>query len=253
MSTGAAIAGMIGKTAGSVLGAGYGNSYSEGYSQGGSSGSSWNSGGSQNSSWSNDISENWSNNWGNSWSEAFSRVYGREASAQDILRAEEANQLQQDLWLAQAIYNSAEAEKARQYQTEMSNTAYQRAVADLKSAGLNPILAIQNMGASTPVGAMASSGLATAHKAQTFPEQYSKSSSGSSWGGSSYGYSKGSSGSSGSSWENGGGSSKSWNYGQERSRSETSNNIRGLTQYAIGALENLFKSPNNSKKGNPKQ
>lgn len=55
--------------------------------------------------------------------------------------------------------NSAkhEAEKNRDWQEEMSNTSIQRRIADLKSAGLNPLLAVSSAssGASTPSGAQA--------------------------------------------------------------------------------------------------
>lgn len=52
-------------------------------------------------------------------------------------------------------FNSAEAEKNRQWQQMMSSTAYSRAVGDMTSAGLNPMLAYQQGGASTPGGATA--------------------------------------------------------------------------------------------------
>lgn len=55
-------------------------------------------------------------------------------------------------------FNAAQAEVQRQYQTQMSNTAYQRASADMKAAGLNPMMMFGSGGpSSTPVGGMASS------------------------------------------------------------------------------------------------
>lgn len=159
----------------------------------------------QNNSWSESQGQAIEDSWGGGWSsgatasqavsDAYSRVYGREASAEDILRAKEANMLQAEFLAQQQEYNSKEARLQRDWQEYMSNTAYQRAVRDLRAAGLNPILAAGNYGASTPGGGFASSGLQNAYKATTYPEQESRSNS-SSWGSgtSSSAYSNGSHG-----------------------------------------------------------
>lgn len=93
----------------------------------------------------------------------------RESNAAQAAQAEAANAFTKEMWgmtanfnaqqQAKAMeYNSAEAERLRQWQENMSNTSYQRAVADLEKAGLNPILAALNGGANTPTGSMGSIG-----------------------------------------------------------------------------------------------
>lgn len=53
-------------------------------------------------------------------------------------------------------FEADQAALNRSWQEEMSSTAYQRAMQDMQAAGLNPILAYTQGGASTPTGASAS-------------------------------------------------------------------------------------------------
>lgn len=55
-------------------------------------------------------------------------------------------------------WSAQQAQKAMDYQTEMSNTAHQREVKDLIAAGLNPILSAGGSGATTGSGIAASAG-----------------------------------------------------------------------------------------------
>lgn len=50
------------------------------------------------------------------------------------------------------LFGSSEADKNRGWQENLSNTAIRRRVKDMKAAGINPLLAAQGIGASTPGG-----------------------------------------------------------------------------------------------------
>jgi hypothetical protein len=92
------------------------------------------------------------------------------SSALGLASAERTNQQQVGL-----------SREQMDFQRNMSNTAYQRAMADMKAAGLNPMLAYQQGGASVPGGAMAklidpwssavSAGTATAQTASNVSKQ----------------------------------------------------------------------------------
>lgn len=80
------------------------------------------------------------NNMGNAVGDFVNRVTGKTASQN---------------------FNAQEAQKQRDFEEKMSNSAYTRAVDDMKNAGLNPSQMYNNGGssASTPSGAAASSGV----------------------------------------------------------------------------------------------
>lgn len=66
---------------------------------------------------------------------------------------------QQGMQAESEQFNAGQAQISRDYNTQMSNTAYQRASADMKAAGLNPMMMTGGaMNASTPASPTASIG-----------------------------------------------------------------------------------------------
>lgn len=245
-ATGLGALGSTNGTSGSSNASGYGYGYGGGGSNSASAGYNWSD--AYGYGMSNQQGEGWSNSWGNAYGENYGQVYGREASAIDQYNAAVANEKAEELWQQQAAYNSKEAALNRTWQEYMSNTAYQRAVADLKASGLNPILAVGNIGASTPTGGAAVAGLAQSAKANATAEQRSGGYNYSNSGSSSYNYNRANSRSEnwsksyGENWSK----SNSWeawkNYNESQAVSNWNNNVRELTQNMISGTKNIIKS-----------
>jgi len=95
------------------------------------------------------------------WPAVIGAVGGLIGGAMSYRGASNANALNKRLAREQMAFSQASSREQMQFQERMSNTAYQRAVADMTAAGINPILAFNQGGASTPGGSSASGAMAT--------------------------------------------------------------------------------------------
>lgn len=93
-------------------------------------------------------------------SDSFLSNYLPDASVWDMLKSYLYANTGANLTNAQQqmnAFNAQQSQLQRDYETQMSNTAYQRQVADMQAAGLNPAIAYgSSSGATTPSGSAAS-------------------------------------------------------------------------------------------------
>lgn len=99
--------------------------------------------------------------WGALIGAAAGLIGGRMTNSAQNARQEDAQAFNTVEAEKQREWSAAQAQAQMDFQERMANTAYQRGMSDMKTAGLNPILAYSQGGAATPSGAQGSASAAS--------------------------------------------------------------------------------------------